>query len=160
MTKAAVFRCVVLTLARTAPRHSKGHTTRPGSLWGARVPALQAYRPTRAIRQIVAVEVTTPLQPVRPQAFNIILTSNQIAQIRTRILLMSRAARHFSSAPRHQMRITSLRSAPKKLLQGDVSCWLPFGPFVFFSIRRTNLSAFLHDGVGDAPNWGLGEPLL
>jgi hypothetical protein len=98
MTKAAVFRCVVLTLARTvslpqkylltfhstlnllltlwkAPRHSKGHTTRPGSLWGARVPALQAYRPTRAIRQIVAVEVTTPLQPVRPQAFNIILTS-------------------------------------------------------------------------------------
>ena len=96
MTKAAALRCVVLTLARIvslppnclvtshstllltlwkAPRHSKDHLTRPGTLWGARVPALQAYRPTRATHQIVAVEVTTPLQPVRPQGFNIMITS-------------------------------------------------------------------------------------
>ena len=149
ITKAAAFRCAVLTLARTvslppkalmtfhstllltrwkAPRHSKDHTTRPGSLLGARVPVLQAYRPTRAIRQIVAVEATTPPRPVHPQAFNIILTSvsffqfpylinddvacqNQIARIHTRILSMSRVERHFSRAPRHRMQITLLRSA-------------------------------------------------
>src|SRR6266702_402735 len=94
ITTAAAFRCVVLTLARTvslpikisfrstllltllkAPRHSKDHTTRLGSLWGARVPAPQASRPTRTTPQIVAQEVTTPLQPVRPLAFSIILTS-------------------------------------------------------------------------------------
>src|SRR6266702_1342063 len=96
ITKAAAFRCVVLTLARTvglpikishdfrstllltilkAPRHSKDHTTRPDSLWGARVPAWQASRPTRTTPQTVAQEVTTPPQPVPPQAFSIILTS-------------------------------------------------------------------------------------
>jgi len=112
--KAAVFRCVVLTSARTAPRHSKDHSTRPGSPWGARVFALQVERPTRATRQIVATEFTTSPQSIRPQAFNVILASvsffqfpydlecqKQIVRIHTRMLLMSRAARHFSRAPRH-----------------------------------------------------------
>ena len=54
----------LLTLLKV-PRHSKDPITQPGSLWGARVPA--KYRPTRATRQIVAVEVTTPLQLVRLQ---------------------------------------------------------------------------------------------
>ncbi|KAI9442396.1 hypothetical protein H4582DRAFT_1279703 [Lactarius indigo] len=59
IARAAAFRCVVLTFARTAPRHLKEHTTRPDSLWGARVSARQASHPTRTIPQIAAGSYNT-----------------------------------------------------------------------------------------------------
>jgi len=131
LTRTAVLRCVVLTLARSAPRNSKDHSTRPGSLWGARVPALQTSRRTQTTPQIVAMESTAPPQPVRPPAFNIIISSNQIARMHTRMLLMSRAAMHFSRAPPD--RIILSPSAPKK----------------FKAEKQIPV-----DGVGgDAPNW-------
>jgi hypothetical protein len=43
---------------------------------------MQAYRLTRATRQIVALEITTPPQPVRPQVFSFILTSVSFFQYR------------------------------------------------------------------------------
>ena len=74
------FRSTLLLNIWKAPRHSKDHSTRLGSLWGAIVLATQASRPTRTTTQIVAQEYTTPPQPVLPQAFNFILTSVRFAQ--------------------------------------------------------------------------------
>jgi len=111
--QAAASRSVILTLVPTAPRNSQDHLTRLVFLWGARVPAMQASLLIRTTTQIVAQECTALPQPVHPQAFSIILTSNQIAQIHTCMLMMSRAALHFSHATRQTRRITPLRSAPE-----------------------------------------------
>jgi len=125
MTQAAASPSAVLTLAN-ALCHFEDQSTRPGSLWGAIVPAMQTSHPTQATIQIVAQEYMTAPQPVRPQAFNLILTSRIAAQMQSCILLMSLASQ-FSRAPQLSRRVTLLPSAPKNLLGG----WLPFGPFKF-----------------------------
>lgn len=129
---------------RQAPHNSKDHSTQLDSLLGARVPAKRASHLTRTMTRIVAQEDTTLLQPVRPRAFSIILTSvssllvpshtlsnltesqNQLALIHTCMRMMSRAALLFSRVPRRNRRIIPLHSAPKlKAIR------LPFDPFSF-----------------------------
>ena len=68
-------RSTLLLTIWKVPHHSKGHSIQLDSLWDARVLAMQALRPTQTMTQIVAQEYTTLPQPVRPQAFSIILTS-------------------------------------------------------------------------------------
>jgi len=125
MTHTAVSPSVVLTLARTAPYHSKNLTNRLDSPLGAIVPAKQASRPTLTMTPIVAQENMTAPQPVRPQAFSIILISNQIAQIRMRMFLMGRVGRQLSRAPHISRRLTTLRSAPKIIIIGKALRVIP-----------------------------------
>ena len=68
------FHSTLLLTFWKAPRQSEDRSTQPGSLWGAWMPAMQTFHPTRTTRQIVALEVSTPPQHVSPGMLNIILT--------------------------------------------------------------------------------------
>ena len=74
------FRSILLLILWKAPRQSKDHSTPLGTLWGARVPASQAYRPTRPTRHIVALGLSLAPQPVRPRALSSINTSVSLFQ--------------------------------------------------------------------------------